>query len=121
MKKKNFYQYIFWAVALYLPFTILFIAWLAIVPYIYNDNSSQYEIFYGANGLIAVAWLVLTLLPALLFLLVKSRGYVFLSRFTGVIGFLFLLSSLIIQMHYLALPGIIFLVLSSLLQKQIKR
>lgn len=121
MKNKNFYQYIFLAVTLYLPFSILFIAWLAMVPYMYKDNSLQYEIFYGANGLVALAWLLLTLLPALLFLLVKSRGYEFFSRFTGAIGFLFLLSSLIIQIHYLAFPGIIFLVMSTVLKRKIEK
>lgn len=102
----------FLAVLFYIPFSIFFICWLYLVQFIYVPDTWQYDTFYGENGAMALIWLFIDLLPAVLFLVFKSRGKKFISRLSGAIGFFCLLGGLISALHYLAYPGFVFLVIS---------
>jgi len=121
MKKENSYKVIFWSVILYLSFSILFIFWLPLANIIYSEGTWQYERFYGQGGSLALMWLLIALLPAYIFLLVKSRGKQLISRLLGSMGFYCLLAGLISEQGYLAYPGFVFLFMSIIFNRYIKR
>ncbi len=112
---------IFRSVVIYLPFTIFLIFWLYMVSIAYEVDAWQYQLFYGKNGNIALLWMFVTLLPALLFLISKARGKIFLSRFTGFAGFYCLLGSLVSSYSSLSLPGFIFLFISIVINRWLKK
>lgn len=120
MQQNNIYKLTFWGVVLYLPFSILFIFWLPLVRIIYSEGTWQYEKFYGSAGSVALLWLLIVLLPAYLFLLIKARGKQFISRLFGGIGFYCLLAGLISEQGFLVYPGFVFLIMSIILSKYIK-
>lgn len=111
----------FLIVVTYLPFSIFWVFWLYLVSIIFSPESWQYQLFYGQDGNIALAWLFAMLLPALLFLILKASGRKFASRLSGAVGFYCLLGSLISAYHILALPGLIFIFVSVLINRQLKK
>jgi len=111
----------FWLVVIYLPFSIFWVFWLYSVSIIFPPEAWSYQFFYGAHGNIALAWLFAVLLPALLFLLLNVNGKKFASRLTGAIGFYCLLASLISTHSILALPGLVFIVISVVIKRQFKK
>lgn len=111
----------FLVVVSYLPFSIFWVFWLYLVSIIFAAESWQYQLFYGVDGNIALLWLLLMLLPALLFLILKAQGKKFATRLTGAIGFYCLLGSLISAHHILVLPGIVFIIVSVLISRQLKK
>ncbi len=111
----------FMVVVFYLPFSIFFTFWLYWVSIIFSAESWQYQFFYGKDGSIALAWLFAALLPSLLFLVLKASGKKFASRLTGAIGFYCLLGSLISAHGFLAMPGLVFIVISILISHQIQK
>lgn len=111
----------FMIIVLYLPFSIFWVFWLYLVSIIFLPESWQYQLFYGQDGNAALVWLLAMLLPALLFLILKARGKKFASRLTGATGFYCLLASLISTHHILALPGVIFIVVSVVISRQLKK
>ena len=114
-------KFIFRGVIFYLPFSILLIFWLYLVSIVYAADAWQYQVFYGKDGNIALLLLFVVLLPALLFLMLKARGEVFLSRFFGAAGFYCLLGSLISSYSFLALPGLVLLFISMVINRRHKR
>lgn len=112
---------IFRGLIIYIPLNIFFIFWLFLVAIIYESDEWQYQLFYGNDGNIALLWLFVSLLPAVLFILVKARGMVFLSRFFGATGFYCLLGSLISSHSYLFLPGFVFLFVSIVINRKLKK
>ncbi|MDH5573777.1 MAG: hypothetical protein OEY89_18575, partial [Gammaproteobacteria bacterium] len=87
---------------------------------IYTPQTWQYDIFYGHNGTVALIWLFVDLLPAYLFLLLKSQSIKFISRLFGMLGFYCLLGSLISTVNYLSYPGFVFLILSFIARRLTK-
>ena len=112
---------IFRGLIIYIPLNIFFIFWLFLVAIIYESDEWQYQSFYGNDGNIALLWLFVLLLPAVLFILLKASGLVFLTRFFGAIGFYCLLGSLISRYSYLFLPGFVFLFISIVINRKIKK
>ena len=108
---------IFRGILVYLPVSIFLVFWLYLVSIAYDINAWQYRLFYGENGSIALLWLLLALLPALLFLFLKARGMLLLSRISGGAGFYCLLGSLISNYSGLAVVGIILLVFSTFIRR----
>ncbi len=111
----------FWLVVIYIPSSIFWVFWLYSVSIIFSPDSWQYQLFYGAQGNIALLWLFVVLLPALLFLILKASGKKFATRLTGAIGFYCLLASLISVHSILAWPGLVFIVISVVISKQLKK
>ncbi len=112
---------IFRGVIIYLPFSIFLIFWLYLVSLAYEVDTWQYQLFYGKDGNIALLWLFIVLLPALLFLILKSRGLAFFSRLFGAAGFYCLIGSLISSYTYLALSGVILLFVSIIINRRLKK
>ncbi len=108
---------IFRGVIIYLPFSILLMFWLYLVSIAFEPEAWQYQVFYGKGGVLALIWLFMVMLPALLFLLIKTRGHVFISRASGAAGFYCLLGSLVSSYVYLAVPGVILLIISKVVSK----
>ncbi len=121
MKTNNVSRLTFLAIILYLPLSISLIFWLVMVQYIYTDGSWQYDKFYGDGGQIALVWLLIALLPAFFLLIRNSRSYQFYSRVTGVLGFYCLLAGLIIDQNYFVFMGFVFLILSTVLRRCVKK
>ena len=111
----------FLVVVIYLPLSIFWVFWLYLVSIIFSPETWQYQLFYGRQGSIALVWLFAMLLPALLFLLLKASGKKFVSRLTGAIGFYCLLGSLISAHHLLFVPGLVFIFISVLISRQLKK
>ncbi len=111
----------FLIVVTYLPFSIFWVFWLYLISIIFSTENWQYQLFYGQDGNIALAWLLAMLLPALSFLILKASGRKFASRLSGAIGFYCLLGSLISAHHILALPGLVFIFVSVLINRQLKK
>ncbi len=111
----------FLVVVIYLPLSIFWVFWLYLVSIIFSPETWQYQLFYGRQGSIALVWLFAMLLPALLFLLLKASGKKFVSRLTGAIGFYCLLGSLISAHHFLFVPGLVFIFISVLISRQLKK
>ncbi|VAW68848.1 hypothetical protein MNBD_GAMMA09-1075 [hydrothermal vent metagenome] len=109
---------IFRVVIIYLPFSILFTFWLYLVSIAYQADAWQYQVFYGKNGNLALLWLFSVMLPALIFLMSNTRGRVFLSRLFGAAGFFCLLASLISSYVYLAVPGVVLIIGSKIINKK---
>ena len=112
---------IFRGVIIYLPFSIFLMFWLYLVSLVYTADVWQYQLFYGKDGNIALLWLFVSLIPALLFLVLKARGKVFLTRFFGAAGFYCLLGSLISSHAALALPGFVLLVISVVINRRLRK
>jgi len=110
-------KYIFRGIVFYLPFSIFLIFWLYFISLVYEDNTWQYQLFYGKGGSIALVWLLMVLLPALIFLLSNTSGKVFLSRFSGAAGFYLLLASLISSFNFLAVPGFVLIFIGKLMNR----
>lgn len=121
MSDKLINKFIFFAAIIYLPFSIFFIFWLYLVTLIYTPDAFQYQVFYGQDGNNALLWLFAVLLPALLFLLSRARGKVLLRRSFGAAGFYCLLGSLISSYWFLVLPGFVFLFISIVISRQLKK
>ena len=68
----------------------------------------------------ALIWLLVNFLPAMLFLLLKSRGRKFIARFFGGIGFYCILGGLISAHSYLAYPGFVFIIMSVITRRMSK-
>ena len=111
---------IFLSVVIYLPVSIFFVFWLYLVQLVYAPETWQYRTFFGANGTYALLWLLADLLPAFLFLTVKSRGKKLISRSSGAIGFYCFLGSILSTYNYLAIPGFIFLITSVITRRMSK-
>jgi len=111
----------FWIVVIYLPFSIFWVFWLYLVSIIFSTENWQYQLFYGQDGNIALAWLFAMLLPALLFLILKASGRKFISRLSGAVGFYCLLGSLISAHHILVLPGLAFIFISVMINRRLKK
>ena len=115
-------KFIFRGIIIYLPFSIFFLFWIYLVAIVYESDVWQYQLFYGKDGNIALLWLFVVLLPALLFLISKARGKVLLlSRFFGAAGFYCLLGSLISSHSNLALAGFILLFISIVINRRLKK
>lgn len=112
---------VFRVVVIYLPFSIFLIFWLYLVALVFDVDAWQYQLFYGKDGNVALLWLLLVLLPALLFLILKARGKEFFSRFSGAAGFYCLIGSLISSHSFLALPGFVFLFISIVISRWLKK
>lgn len=104
----------------YLPLSILLIFWLYAVSIIYTAESWQYRLFYGQDDNRALFWLLLTLLPAFLFLVFRTRQKVMSARLAGAAGFYCLLGSLVSAHAVLALPGVVFIVASMIISRFVK-
>jgi len=111
---------IFRGVIVYLPFSIFFIFWLYLVSLMYGIDEWQYQLFFGKDGNIALIWLFLVLLPALLFLVLKLKQKTSYGRFLGAAGFYCLLGSLISKHVLLAFPGLILIFASILVNRRFK-
>lgn len=111
----------FWLVVLYLPFSMFWIFWLYWVSIIFSAESWQQQLFYGDDGNIALLWLFVVLLPAWLFLILKASGRVLISRLTGAIGFYCLLGSLLSSHTFLVIPGLVFIGISVVISRQLKK
>jgi len=112
---------IFRGIIFYLPFSIFLIFWLYLVSLVYVEGDWQYQLFYGKDGSVALIWLFVVLLPALMFLILRARGKVFLSRLFGAVGFYCLLGSLISSFSFLTLPGFVSLFISIVISRRLKR
>lgn len=111
----------FLVIVVYLPFSMFWIFWLYSVSIVFSSESWQYQLFYGVDGNVALAWLFVMLLPALLFLILKASGRKFVSRLSGATGFYCLLGSLISTHGFLAIPGLVFIVISVAISRQLKK
>ncbi len=114
-------KFFFLVVATYLPFSFFLIFWLYSVSIIFLAESWQYRLFYGADGRVALLWLLAVLLPAFLFLILNARKMKLMARLTGAIGFYCLLGSLISSYHVLVMPGLVFIVISVSISRWLKR
>jgi len=112
---------IFRSVIFYVPFSIFFIFWLYLVSLLYGADEWQYQLFFGKDGNIALIWLFVMLLPALLFLVLKLKQKTSYGRFLGAAGFYCLLGSLISKHVVLAFPGVILLFASILINRKFKK
>ncbi len=121
MNNKTTDKWQFLLVATYLPASIFFIFWLYIASLIYPPGTGYYDLFYGSDGNIALLWLFAVLLPAIVFLVSKTRGKKSFTRLSGAAGFYCLLGSLISAHGYLALPGFVFLLASVVVNRRLKR
>lgn len=121
MDNKTVDKWLFWSVAIYLPSSIIFIFWLYISSIIFTPGTGYYSLFYGKGGNIALLWLLAVLLPAILSLVLRAKGWKSFTRLLGAAGFYCLLGSLISTYGYLALPGIIFLLASTVINRRLKK
>lgn len=111
----------FWLVVIYLPLSIFWIFFLYLVAIVFPAESWQFQLFYGEAGNAALVWLLVVLLPAILFLVLKARGKKLVSRLSGVIGFYCLLASLLSVYNILVVPGLVFIVISVVVRRQLKK
>ena len=121
MNNRTTEKLIFLLVTLYLPFSIFFIFWLYIASIIYTPGTEYYSLFYGRDGNTALLWLFAVLLPAVLFLVLRARGRKAMARLSGAAGFYCLLGSLISAHGVLALPGVVFLLTSVVINRRLKK
>jgi len=107
-----------WAAVIYLPLTVVSIFWLAWVPLASTAGSWAYDIFHGPSGSLALLWLLLTLLPAITVLSLRSHGLRLASRLSGALGFYTLLGALLSDFGQLGYLGFTLLITSIVLRKR---